>query len=1156
MNIKQKLSNKKLQLGTALIAILAISITPAIAATSSAKGQAATGKTTSITLDGVNFGDDGSQWSNDGECDDPRFVGEGTAVDMEDTDILHDATDCSTLYQSGEISLKPAPGDIISTIDFGDNSSEWANNNICDDPRFGGEGTDELLLDEDMSHDSADCKSLFLSGAIQYLGDDINMQTVEFDGINFGDNTSEWKSDGECDDPRFRGAGMAGQLVDADLGHDAQDCLALYKDGSITLSGDAAPMPTGNIDFGDDSSQWANDNECDDPRFAGEGVSGILLDSDLGHDASDCATLFNAGKIYLAGGDSETANNSIDFGDDDNQYANDGECDDPRFAGPGVASVLLDEDLGHDASDCRVLYESGQIQLANSTSGGIVSSATNYGDNEGQWASDGECDDPRFIGDGMATQLSAVDIGHDAADCQSLVQSNQIALITASNLDFGDDESQWPNDGECDDPRFAGEGTASKLDPKNLGHDATDCRALLSSGAVQFVGGVLSIVNSADVLNATPVPNNSSSSLINFGDDSSQWSNDGECDDPRFSGPGSAQQLVEADRERDATDCRALFEAGEIQLSGTSSLKSFHNSGFDFGDNTSEYANNQSCDDPRFTGPGTDEILLAEDEAHDANDCKALFRAGQVSLASDLFLDFGHDTSQWANDGECDDPRFTGKSMAADLDNINILQDATDCRASFELGRIYLISDGRIDFGDDSSDWSNDNECDDPRFGGHGVASGANNENTLKDATDCRVQYLAANIYLRSAQSSISFINFGDNTSNWASDGECDDPRFFGPGSANELVDEDLGHDADDCRILLNTGQIQLGATAVFGKPKGAETASENSIDFGDDSSQWSNDGECDDPRFSGQGVASTLLDSDLGRDATDCRSLFNSGLIEYIGGEANTTTSSSIIHQGIDFGDNSSDYANNQICDDLRFGGQGVDEILLPEDEGHDATDCLTNFMAGTVTLAQTSIPSAPTPGGIDFGDDTSSWANDNECDDPRFEGEGVSGILLDDDLGHDATDCSALFSQGKIQLVGDAPSAPAQTGAIDFGDNTSTWANDNRCDDPRFEGEGTSPPLLPEDEGHDANDCAALFEQGQVQLIGETSTASTTSIDPSNIDFGDNTSLFADDNECDDPRFKGPGMAPAPQFIGDTRHDANDCQALFNDGEISLAQ
>ena len=52
-------------------------------------------------------------------------------------------------------------------------------------------------------------------------------------------------------------------------------------------------------------------------------------------------------------------------------------------------------------------------------------------------------------------------------------------------------------------------------------------------------------------------------------------------------------------------------------------------------------------------------------------------------------------------------------------------------------------------------------------------------------------------------------------------------------------------------------------------------------IDFGDDSSEWANDGECDDPRFVGEGMASTLLDQDLYRDATDCRDLYDRGRID-----------------------------------------------------------------------------------------------------------------------------------------------------------------------------------------------------------------------------------------------------------------------------------
>jgi len=59
----------------------------------------------------------------------------------------------------------------------------------------------------------------------------------------------------------------------------------------------------------------------------------------------------------------DTDSSGIDFGDDSSQWANDDECDDPRFEGPGVHSILLDEDLLADATDCRTLFEAGQITL-------------------------------------------------------------------------------------------------------------------------------------------------------------------------------------------------------------------------------------------------------------------------------------------------------------------------------------------------------------------------------------------------------------------------------------------------------------------------------------------------------------------------------------------------------------------------------------------------------------------------------------------------------------------------------------------------------------------------------------------------------------------------------------------------------------------------
>ena len=97
-----------------------------------------------------------------------------------------------------------------------------------------------------------------------------------------------------------------------------------------------------------------------------------------------------------------------------------------------------------------------------------------------------------------------------------------------------------------------------------------------------------------------------------------------------------------------------------------------------FGENTSDYANNEECDDPRFIGPSMAEILLDDDEMRDSADCQAMFEAGTIVLKTgaeaqpvidttvytstiDPTIDFGDNTSEYKDNGECDDPRFTGE---------------------------------------------------------------------------------------------------------------------------------------------------------------------------------------------------------------------------------------------------------------------------------------------------------------------------------------------------------------------------------------------------------------------------------------------------------------------------------------------------------------
>ena len=87
--------------------------------------------------------------------------------------------------------------------------------------------------------------------------------------------------------------------------------------------------------------------------------------------ATTAATLLLAacGQTPMAADEMTTPGNaeaaaSINFGDDNGDWANDGECDDSRFEGPGMtATPLLEEDVGHDATDCRTAFAAGQLQL-------------------------------------------------------------------------------------------------------------------------------------------------------------------------------------------------------------------------------------------------------------------------------------------------------------------------------------------------------------------------------------------------------------------------------------------------------------------------------------------------------------------------------------------------------------------------------------------------------------------------------------------------------------------------------------------------------------------------------------------------------------------------------------------------------------------------
>ena len=75
-----------------------------------------------------------------------------------------------------------------------------------------------------------------------------------------------------------------------------------------------------------------------------------------------------------------------------------------------------------------------------------------------------------------------------------------------------------------------------------------------------------------------------------------------------------------------------------------------------------------------------------------------------------------------------------------------------------------------------------------------------------------------------------------------------------------------------------------------------------------------------------------------------------------------------------------------------------------------------------------------------------------------------------------------SSFFLGSAALALALALSAPTLAQDIAFGDDTSTWANDGQCDDPRFEGEGAAAFRSPVDEARDASDCRAAYEAGTV--------------------------------------------------------------------------
>ena len=346
-----------------------------------------------------------------------------------------------------------------------------------------------------------------------------------------------------------------------------------------------------------------------------------------------------------------------------------------------------------------------------------------------------------------------------------------------------------------------------------------------------------------------------------------------------------------------------------------------------FGDNLSLRADNGECSDPAFTGPGMAEEVLLDDHRHDAADCFSLYSAGRVDFrpytgATLTVSSTPGSALVWMNGTYVGatpvvtevDPGgiysvdaildgFAVQTRQVEIEQMPATLEAWDRSLHFELAPVAaeaavlvvqsnvedgaLFIDGRpagstgperheLGAGDhvvgvtreyyadwsrsvtlgpgeehtlfaelvpipDSCQYANDNECDEPFLCPIGT-----------DTTDCAVD--------------------PRNSCRFAFDDECDEPRLCA-----------IGTDTADCSVIDPSNSCMSAFDGVCGEPDGCAVGTDTAdcdAFFGDDSSDWANNGECDDPRFQGQRMASVLIEQDRGRDATDCRSLFNAGLI------------------------------------------------------------------------------------------------------------------------------------------------------------------------------------------------------------------------------------------------------------------------------------
>jgi protease YdgD len=208
---------------------------------------------------------------------------------------------------------------LLAAPAWADDSCQYANDNECDEARYGGTGAC------DPGTDGFDCELL---------------------AAGRSDDSCEWAHDGECDEP-----GRDGVSTACRDGTDATDCRGVPTHAeAVQALFDLLPASV-RTRLGTDTCEYAFDLECDDAAFGGTGACGA------GTDATDC-------RGFAAGGDESC------------RWAGDGECDEPRI-GTGVCTD------GTDTADCEpVAYMRGRDNSCNLAFDGLCNESAEGGDGQ------------------------------------------------------------------------------------------------------------------------------------------------------------------------------------------------------------------------------------------------------------------------------------------------------------------------------------------------------------------------------------------------------------------------------------------------------------------------------------------------------------------------------------------------------------------------------------------------------------------------------------------------------------------------------------------------------------------------------------------------------------------------------------------------------